>query len=78
MIRILLYILLTVSVAVFAQQQTDDGDESGNEIEQPADVDEDGENEPRDEPDLPVPSDSDFKPGEEISEDFPVPLPSDM
>lgn len=87
MMRALLYIVLSVSlclsVAVTAQQQTDqeasaassDGPSGSaeqavesNPPEEPGDEDTSDENT----------SDKDFKPSEEISEDYPVPLPSDI
>ena len=36
--RLLLYLLVTVSVAVFAQRQTDNSDEAKTQTEQPADA----------------------------------------
>jgi len=92
MMRALLYIVLSVSlclsVAVTAQQQTDqeasaassDGPPGSaeqavesNPPEEPGDEDTSDENTSDENT-----SDKDFKPSEEISEDYPVPLPSDI
>jgi hypothetical protein len=76
--RMLLYLLLVISMAVFAQPQTDDDAEKVDKTEQQATTGEKSTDEPQESSDETETSDPDFKPTEEISEDFPVLLPSDI
>ena len=77
--RVLLYILLSIFMAVLAQAQVDESESPDNEIEQAGDVEQQVDDElPEEESEDTEPSDTDFKPSEEISEDYPVPLPSDI
>jgi len=75
--------LLSASLAVFAQQQSDQQvsakgeDKPAEEVTQ-EDVAQTGEDQPLEESGGTGSSDKDFKPSEEISEDYPVPLPSDI
>ena len=76
--RMLLYLLLVMSMAVFAQPQIEDDVETVDQTEQPAATGENNTDEPQESSDETEISDPDFKPTEEISEDFPVLLPSDI
>ena len=76
--RMLLYLLLVISMTVFAQPQTDDDAETADKTDQPAATSETSSDEPQESSDETETSDPDFKPTEEISEDFPVLLPSDI
>ena len=85
--RLLVYLLLAVSLGVYAQQQagdtgtaaaeTEQVPESTTEAEAAVSADE-AEATPEPETETEEPSEDDFSPEEEISEDFPVPLPSDI
>ena len=77
---VLLYLLLTISYSVLAQQ-TEEGDRSEAEATQNADISSIDEEEPdpgEEENEIDEPNDNDFKPDDEISEDYPVSLPSDI
>jgi len=77
--RVLLYILLCISLAVFAQQQPGQDEVSGENQSQATDsAGQEEEDQPPEESEDTEPGDRDFKPSEEISEDYPVPLPSDI
>ena len=76
--RMLLYLLIVMSMAVFAQPQIEDDAETVDKTEQPAATGENNTDEPQEPSDETETSDPDFKPTEEISEDFPVLLPSDI
>jgi hypothetical protein len=81
--RVLLYILLSVSLAVFAQQQSDqevsaEREDKPAEAVTPKDATQPADDQPLEESGETGSSDKDFKPSEEISEDYPVPLPSDI
>ncbi len=85
--RILVYLLLAVSLGVYAQQQAGDPDAGAAETEQPAEAiaeaeaavpEEEAEAIEDPEAEAEEPLEDDFSPEEEISEDFPVPLPSDI
>ncbi len=74
----LLYLLLVVSLSVFAQQQSDRTEDPKTQTERTTDTEPDNTEEVADESLEASPRDRDFKPKEEISEDFPVSLPSDI
>jgi len=76
--RVLLYLLMSVSMAVLAQQQQDQEASVENENIPPASAEQPVENTPPEESGDTDSSDKDFKPSEEIPEDYPVPLPSDI
>ena len=76
--RVLLYILLSVTVSVMAQQPADQEVAAETENEPSGNTEQPVENEPLEESAETDYSDEDFKPSEEISEDYPVPLPSDI
>jgi hypothetical protein len=76
--RILLYLSIVISMAVFAQPQIEDDAETVDKTEQPAAPGENNTDDPDESSDVTETSDPDFKPAEEISEDFPVLLPSDI
>ena len=78
---VLLYLLMSFSGPVMAQQAAGEDEPTEPDTEQSIEVvqiDEDESVQDEDESEIEEPSDIDFKPDEEISEDYPVPLPSDI